>query len=78
MSCFLCFQIFFFLSRLFLLDLLEFVTFDKLYLFGDGSGSGSAGTCNFPFFSDEFVDSVGKYGGRVCGIGSSFFVPTII
>ena len=50
-----------------------------------GSGSGSAGTCDFPFF---FEDSVGHVdasvgcvdnsAGRVCGLGSSVFVPILI
>ena len=41
----------------------------------DGSGSGSAGTCAFPFCSDESVSSVGKFVGRVCGMGSGVVVP---
>ena len=42
----------------------------------DGSGSGSPGTCTFPFFSDESVSRVGKYVGHVCGVGSGIFVLT--
>ena len=44
----------------------------------DGSGSGSAGTCAFPFCSDEYVGSVGKSVGRVRGVSSGIFVPTWI
>ena len=40
----------------------------------DGSGSGSPGTCNFPFCSDESVGSVGKSAGGVSGVGSGVFV----
>ena len=72
---------FFFLSRFVLFDLLELITFEKLGLFNDesdddGSGSGSPGTCAFPFFSSKSVGSVGKSVGRVCGVGSGIFVPT--
>ena len=64
-----------------LFDLLELLSFDELYLFDDesdddGSGSGSADTCDFPFCSDESVGSVGKSVGRVSGMGSVIFVPT--
>ena len=37
----------------------------------DGSVSGSSDTCNFPF---RFDDSV----GRVSGVGSGVFVPTVV
>ena len=65
---------FFFLSHLFLFDLMELVPFNELDLFddesdNDGYGSGSAVTCAFPFFSDEFV-------GRGSGVGYGVFVPT--
>ena len=57
----------------FLIDLLELLFFDELYVFDDesdddGSGSGSPGTCTFPFFS-------GKSVGSVSGVGSGVFVP---
>ena len=60
-SCFLSLRLFFFLSRLFLFDLVELVSFDELYLFDDESNNdGSPGTCNFTFCSDESVGSVGN------------------
>ena len=61
------------------------VSFDKSDSFddeseNDGSDSGSAGTCNFPFCFDEFVGRVGdsvvhveKYVGRVNSMGSGVF-----
>ena len=57
------------------------MSFDKLDLFGDESendrsGSRYPGMCDFPFFSDEFVGSLGKSVGCVRGIGSGVFVPT--
>ena len=50
------------------------VSLDKLDFLGgdsekDGSGSGSPGTCAFPFYS-------GKSVGSVSGVGSGIFVPT--
>ena len=59
---------------LFLIDLLELLFFDELYLFDDdyehdGSGSGSPGMCDFPFFYRKSV-------GSVSGVGSEVFVPT--
>ena len=55
-------------------NLLELASFNGLDSFDDesenyGSGSGSAVTCAFPFFSDEFV-------GRGSGVGYGVFVPT--
>ena len=75
-SCFFCFQHFFFLSLLFLIDLLELLSFKKLDLFDDesdydGSGSRPPGTYAFPFCSVKSVGSVSKYDGGVSGIGSS-------
>ena len=54
---------------------------DKLYLLNDeyddyGIDSRSAGRCNFYFRFDASVGSVGKYVGRVSGVGSDVFVPT--
>ena len=61
------------------------ISFKKLYLLGDnsdndGSESGSAGTCNFPF---RFEESVGRFDnsvsrvddsvGCVCGVVSGVF-----
>ena len=79
--CFLCFRCFFFLSRFFLIDLLECISFDKLFLFDDesgdgGSGSGSPGTCAFTFCSDKSVGCVYKYFGTVRGVGSGILVLT--
>ena len=73
-SCFFCSRRFLFLSRFFLFDLLELLSFDGLFLFGvesddDGSGSGSPGICAFPFCS-------GKPVGSVSVVGSGHFVPT--
>ena len=59
---------------------------------GDGSDSGSSGTCVFPFRFEDSVgcvdDSVGRVDnsvrhiddsvGRVCGVGSGVFIPIII
>ena len=52
---------------------------------GDGSDSRSAGTCAFPFRFEDSVgrvdDSIGCFGnsfGRVCGMGSVFFVLIVI
>ena len=64
-----------------LFDLLELVSCNELYLFNyesddGGSGSGSPGTCSFPFFSDEFIGSDGESVGLVCGMVSVVFVPT--
>ena len=68
----------FFLSCLFLFDLLELLSFNELDLFydesgDDGSGPGSPEKCAFPFFSDEYVGIVGESVGHVCGIGSGNF-----
>ena len=57
------------------------MSFDKLVLFDDESNddesrSGSPGTCDFPFYSDEFIDSVCKSVGRVSGVGFDVFLPT--
>ena len=70
----------FFLSRFFLIDLLELLSFEKLDFFDDesdidGSGSGSPGMWPLKFFSDESIGSVGESVGRVCGVGSGVFVP---
>ena len=56
-----------------LLDLLYLLSSDESDLLddesdNDGSDSGSAGTCTFPFRFDESV-------GRVCGVGSGIFFP---
>ena len=50
------------------------MSFGELDLLDDesddgGSGSGSTGTCAFPFCSGEYV-------GSVSGVGSGDFVPT--
>ena len=50
------------------------MSFDELYLFDDesdddGSGSGSPGTCTFPFFSGNSVSCVS-------GVDSGIFVRT--
>ena len=68
-SCFLCFQHFFFLSRLFLFDILEFVSFEELDLFDDGSDDDGSVTCTFTFCSDESI-------GSVSDVGSIVFIPT--
>ena len=59
------------------------LSFDKLDLFDDeseddGYGSGSPGTCVFPFCSGKYVGIAGKSVGRVCGVGSGVFVSTEI
>ena len=64
---------FFFLLLLFLINLLELLSFGELYLFddeydNDGSGSGSPGTCDFPFCS-------GKSVGPVIDVDSGDCVP---
>ena len=69
-------QQFFLLSLFFLFDLLSLLSFDESYFFdcesgNDGYGSGSPGTCTFPFC---YVLSVGCVGG----IGSGVFVSTRI
>ena len=53
------FRHFFFLPRFFFFD-------DESG--NDGSGSGSSGTCTFPFYSENYV-------GCVSGVGSVVFVP---
>ena len=65
----------------FLFEILDLVSFDELYFFGsesdnDGSGSGSPGTCAFPFCSEKCFGSVGESVGSVSGVGSGDFVPT--
>ena len=62
---------------------MEFLSFDKLYLFDDesddnGSGTGSPDTCAFPFCSVKSVGSVGESVGNICGVGSGVFVSTEI
>ena len=62
-------------------DLLKLVSFDELDLFDnesgdDGSGSWSAGTCDFPFCSDQSVGSVGEYVDSGSAVGSGVFFPT--
>ena len=57
---------------MFLINLLELLSLDKLDLFddesdNDGYGSGPPGTCAFPFCS-------GNYFGHVSGVGSVIFV----
>ena len=71
----------FFLSLFFLIDLLEFLSFDELDFFddesdNDGSGSRSPDTCTFPFCSSKCVGNVGKDVGGVSGVGSGVFIPT--
>ena len=60
-------------------DLLELVSFDKLYFFGeydnDWPRSGSSGTFAFPFPSRKSVGSAGEFVGSVSGAGSSDFAP---
>ena len=63
-----------FLLLFFLINLLELLFFNELYLFDDesdddGSESGSPGTCKFSFCSGNFV-------GRFNGVGSGVFVTT--
>ena len=60
-------------------DLLELLSLDELDCFydesgNDGSGSGSPGTCAFPFCSGKSVGSLGKSVGSVHGVGSGVFV----
>ena len=67
---------FFFLSLFFLFDLLLLLSFDESDFFdydsgNDGSGSGSPGTCTFPFCSVISVDFVS-------GVGFGVFVSTRI
>ena len=57
------------------------VSSNELYSFNDesddnGSNSGSAGTCDFPFRFNESVGRVGEYVGRGSGVGYSVFVLT--
>ena len=85
-SCFFCFQLLFLVSHFIIIYLLSFISFDKSDFIDyesddDGSESGSAGMCAFPFRFDEYVgrvvDSVGLVDysvGRVCGVGSGIFV----
>ena len=40
---------------------------------GDGSDSGSAGTCAFPFRFDNYVGPVLESVGHVSGVGFEFF-----
>ena len=44
----------------------------------NGSDSGFAGMCYFPFCFEDYVGSVGDSIGRVCGVGSGIFVPIVI
>ena len=65
---------FYFYRFLFLINLLELLSFHELDLFNDdsnddGYGSGSPGMCTFTFFSGDYV-------GFVSGVGSGVFVPT--
>ena len=65
---------FYYYCFFFLINLLELISFDKFYIFGDdsdddGSGSGSPGTCTFLFCSGNSV-------GCVSDVGSGIFVPT--
>ena len=62
---------------------MELLAFKKLGLFNDesdddGSGSGSPGTCTFPFCSGKSVGSVCEFIGRASGVGSGVFVATVI
>ena len=59
------------------------MSFDELDFFdnesdNDESGSGSPGTCIFPFCSVESVGSAGESVGSFSGVGSGNFVPTEI
>ena len=40
----------------------------------DGSGSGSAGTCAFPFHNEEYFGHVDNSVGCVRGVGSGIFL----
>ena len=42
----------------------------------DGSDSGSAGTCAFPFRFEKSIGYVYNSIGRVCGVGYGIFVST--
>ena len=73
---FLVFTTLFLLINFILFDLLELLSFDALYIFDDESdddesGSGSHGTCAFPFCYGNSV-------GSVSGLGSGVFVLTVI
>ena len=62
------------IAFIFLIDLMELISFDDLYLFNDesnndGSRSGSPGTCDFPFCSYNSVDCASD-------VGSGVFVST--
>ena len=75
------FLIIFFLSLLFLIYLLELLSFEELDFLNDesdndGSGSGSPGICAFPFCFVKSVVSVGKSIGGISGVGSEIFVLT--
>ena len=60
------------------MELVSFEKLDSLYDESDkdGSGSGSPGTCAFPFRFDESVGSVGGSVSGVSGVGSGVCVPT--
>ena len=69
----MCFRNFFFLSHPLILDLLYFLSSDKLESLddesdNDGSYSGSSRTCAFPL---RFGDSVGRFSG----VGYGVFIP---
>ena len=69
----------FFLSRFLLLDLLELLSSDELYLLDaesddDGSDYGSAGTRAFSFCFKEYVSSFGESVDRVSSVGSGVFL----
>ena len=79
-SSFLYFSRFFFLSLFFFFDLLELVSFNEVYFFGefdnDGSRSGTPGTVAFPFSSVKFVGSACESVGSVSSLCLGYFVLT--
>ena len=89
-SCLLWSQRFFFVSNFLLLNVLQFLSMEKSDSLDDesvkgGSYSGSAGTCAFFCFFEEFVDCaddsvdpVEDSVGRDCGVGSEIFVLIVI
>ena len=79
-SCFLSFLRLFFLSRLFLFDLLELMSFGELDLLDDesdddGFGSGSPSPWSSQFFYYKYIVSVGESVSPAHGVVSGIFVP---
>ena len=63
-----------------LVDFLQLLSSDKSDSLNDesdddGSDSGSAGTCTFPFRFDDSLGRVYNSVGRVSGVGSGVFAP---